>query len=167
MRQPCDASLISIRPARPDEARVIFDIHYASVHTLCAHAYSHEHIAHWFDGRGPEIHGHLLSAGRLWLAVVDDEVVGFVAAEPGEVTLLFVKPGGTTRGVGTALFQHGLVEAARGASGPVIVVSTMNAVPFYERFGFVAVEQLCFLRGLSPSQQWHYPVVKMQRAVSS
>jgi predicted GNAT family N-acyltransferase len=63
-------------------------------------------------------------------------IVGFVDAEPGELTRLFVLPTATGVGLGGRLLQAGLEQARRGHEGPIRLEATLNAVSFYERHGF-------------------------------
>jgi orotidine-5'-phosphate decarboxylase len=147
-----------LRPATLADAAAIFAVHQASVRALCASAYSAQHLAVWFEGRSPAIYAEALSQGRIWLATCEEEIIGFVGTQPGEVTLLFVHPNAAGMGLGRRLFEQGLIEARKSFAGVLSVVATMNSAPFYARFGFVAVEQQAFVRG---SEQLQYPVVRM------
>lgn len=117
-------------------------------------------MATWFTGRSPDMYLPALQAGQLWMAETDGQVIGFVGAQPGEVTLLFVAPEAAGRSIGSRLFEFGLLRASEGLDGPLTVVATRNSVSFYRRFGFKEVEDLSFVRGEPPL---HYPVVKMVR----
>jgi predicted N-acetyltransferase YhbS len=152
--------LFSIRKAETRDAPAIFAVHKASVHELCAKSYSPEHMASWFEDRSPEIYSPALAAERIWVAEYGGSIVGFVGAQPGEVTLLFVSPRATGQGVGSRLFEHGLTVAEGATSEPVMVVATKNSESFYAAHGFVAVEEQWFERG---AMALRYPVVKMLR----
>jgi hypothetical protein len=91
---------------------------------------------------------------------LNGKLVGFVAAQLGEVTLLFVLPQATGQGIGSGLFEHGLAVAEDNCPAPVLVVATKNSESFYAAHGFVAVEEQWFERG---AQSLRYPVVKMLR----
>ena len=138
----------------------MFAVHRASVHELCAKSYSAEHMESWFEDRTPEIYSPALAAQQIWVAEQNGKVVGFVGAQLGEVTLLFVLPQATGQGIGSGLFEHGLSVAEGGTSAPVMVVATKNSESFYAAHGFVAVEEQWFERG---AQSLRYPVVKMLR----
>lgn len=102
-----------------------------------------------------------MQAGQLWVAEANGQIIGFVGAEPGEVTLLFVAPEVAGLSIGSTLFEFGLMRASENFQGPVTVVATRNSVSFYRRFGFNELEELSFVRGEPPL---HYPVVKMVRS---
>lgn len=150
-----------IRQARLEDATELFAVHQRSVQSLCAADYSAEHMATWFTGRSADMYLPALQAGQLWVAEADGQVIGFVGAEPGEVTLLFVAPEAAGRSVGSRLFEFGLLRASNDFQGPLTVVATRNSVSFYRRYGFNEVEALAFVRG---EPALHYPVVKMVRS---
>ena len=67
------------------------------------------------------------------------EVVGFIAIRDGtHLFHLFVAPESQRQGIATALWNHAREHLIRanGVSG-FTVNSSLNAVPIYERFGFV------------------------------
>ena len=66
-------------------------------------------------------------------------IVGFVGAEPGELTRLFVQPKASGRRLGRRLLQIGIEQARRGHEGPIKVKVTLNAVGFYKKHGFKTV----------------------------
>lgn len=151
---------IRIRAASAADAQAIFAAHLDSVLGLCGPAYSPAQLDAWFAGRSSEVHMPAIEAGRIWLAEQEGRVDGFVGHAPGEVTHLFVRPGAAGFGLGKRLFAFGIAKAAVGFEGPLTVVATLNALPFYQSFGFVPVEELKMLRGVP---QVEIGVVKMQR----
>lgn len=155
-----DRQAIAIRRAVAEDAAAMYAVHRASVLALCAPAYSPAHIATWFEDRTSAMYAPAMAAGRIWLAERGGRVLGFVGAVPGEVTLLFVDPAAAGQGLGRRLLAHGMALASAAAEGPLTVVSTLNAVPFYAANGFVAVEDGHFVRGVAGL---HYDVVRMQR----
>ena len=130
-----------IRPAQPDDVDAIFAITRDSFAALAAAYYSREQIDGWMNGCSPQTYLEAVEDGRIHVAEMNGAVVGYVDALPGEVTRLFVLPEAAGRGIGKKLMEVGLKLARKGHSGPVIVESLLNAVPFYEKLGFVTVEQ--------------------------
>jgi GNAT superfamily N-acetyltransferase len=59
----------------------------------------------------------------------------------------YVDPDVVRRGVGSAIMTHALAIARRGHDGPIRVEATLNAVPFYARFGFREVDRATLRRG--------------------
>lgn len=153
-----------IRRATTDDAEELFAVHQRSVRALCAADYPAEQIAAWFTGRSPVMYARPIAAGQMWVAERGGRLLGFVGAEPGEVTLLFVAPEAAGQGVGRRLFEFALAVASHDFDEALTVVATKNSAAFYARFGFVAVEEQAFIRGEPPL---HYPVVKMLRGTDS
>jgi len=149
---------VSLRAATTEDADELFEVHQTSVRGLCSSAYSAQHIEAWFEGRTPEIYRPALEGGHIWVAESETRIVGFVGAEPGEVTLLFVLPEVSGQGLGGKLFEHGLFVASAAFDGPLTVIATKNSEHFYQRYGFESVEEQAFVRG---SAELHYPVVRM------
>ena len=152
---------VSVRQATIDDLQELFRVHQASVNGLCSAAYSVQHIETWFEGRTPEIYLPLLSHGRILVAELERQIVGFVGAEPGEIISLFVVPELAGQGIGRTLFELGLSFARESFDGPLTLLATKNSLAFYERFGFEPVEEGTFVRGQTGLQ---YPVVKMVKA---
>ena len=156
---------LTFRKAKPEDAGAVFAVHKASVHGLCGTHYSISHIDAWFEDRTPEIYRVALEAGKIWVAEESRSIVGFAAAEPGEVTLLFVSPAHAGCGIGKKLLELALSKATQGHTGPITVVATLNSSSFYEECGFEAVEEQAFVRG---QHGLRYPVVRMvQRTLNA
>lgn len=78
---------------------------------------------------------------RLWLAVEDEHILGFVRTEPGEVCGLYVDPERIGTGIGRALLEHAVADLrARGARRVAVwhFVRNERAARFYDIAGFVA-----------------------------
>jgi GNAT superfamily N-acetyltransferase len=127
---------IVLRPARRGDGESVFDLTWMSVKALAKDHYSAEIIANWMGERSPAFYEELIDNGLMVVAEQDGVLVGFVDAEPGEVTRLFVQPNASGRGLGRRLLQIGIEQARRGHEGPIRVEATLNAVGFYERHGF-------------------------------
>lgn len=149
-----------VREARLADAPALFETHCDSVRTLCAGAYTTAQLAVWFEGRSAEIYRAAIQAGRIWLAERGGVVLGFVGFVPGEVTLLFVRGEAAGVGLGKRLFALGVAKAAANWEGPLTVVATRNALPFYAAQGFTAVAVNSVVRGQT---EVHFEVIEMQR----
>ena len=96
---------ILLRPARQGDAQSVFDLTWASVKGLAKDHYSAEVIAGWMGERTPAYYEALIAHGRMIVAEQGGVVVGFVDAEPGEVTRLFLLPTVSGTGLGSRLLK--------------------------------------------------------------
>ncbi|XSC42586.1 GNAT family N-acetyltransferase [Bradyrhizobium sp. RDT10] len=82
------------------------------------------------------------------VCVREGVVVGFVDAEPGEVTWLFVLPNSAGLGFSRRLLKIGIEQARLGHSGPIRLEATLNAEGFYRQHGFRSPGRGYFSHGL-------------------
>ncbi|MFE6522348.1 GNAT family N-acetyltransferase [Streptomyces sp. NPDC057794] len=77
--------------------------------------------------------------GRLWVAVTDGSVAGFVALDDDEITWLYVDPQRYRQGIGRALLRHAVA-----AAGPRVEVTVLDGNPaaeaLYASEGFTVTE---------------------------
>lgn len=136
--------MLTIRRATQEDKEAIWRVHGSAVRVTCAGHYSREVIEIWAGRLRPEKYGEAIDRYEFFVAEEGGEVVGFgeLGQESGEVQGLYVSPDAAGRGVGRKLLST-LEERAR-AHGleSLRLTSSLNAVPFYERAGFTAVEEL-------------------------
>jgi len=137
---------IKIRQAFRNDAPAIHELHTKSVKELCKNHYSDEQIHGWIDHRTPEGYFPPIDQNILFVAIEDSVIVGFGEAVPGEVSAIYVLPSHIKSGIGSMLLSHAM-EIALVDNSKVIVVSTLNAVGFYGKRGFVEVERKTIRRG--------------------
>jgi GNAT superfamily N-acetyltransferase len=125
-----------LRPAQRGDGQSVFDVTWLSVNGLAKTHYSAEQIACWMGKRTPAYYEDLIAKGGMVVAERNGAIVGFVDAEPGELTRLFIVPSAAGSGLGRRLLHIGIEHARRGHVGPIKIESTLNAVGFYERHGF-------------------------------
>ncbi len=162
-RQPANEAVV-LRPARPGEGAALFDTTVESVRALAAGRYSPEQIAGWMGARSPAYYEDIIARGRTVVAEAGGEVVGFVDAEPGEVTRLFLKPKAAGRGLGGRLLALGIAAARQWHDGAITVEATLNAERFYARHGFLRVRTGFFSHGLGGAP---IEVVVMERPAAA
>jgi predicted N-acetyltransferase YhbS len=138
---------VDLRVATESDAEAIFAVHRDSVECLCRGFYTDDQVAMWLEGRSLASYRDAISRQRVLVATTSKGIVGFIEYAPGEIVKLFIRGSAAGKGVGGMLLRAGLAEARRDHSGPVRVESTRNAQGFYERFGFVAVDEGLFSRG--------------------
>jgi predicted N-acetyltransferase YhbS len=149
----------TIRTATPDDAARLHELHTAAVRQLCAPHYAPEVIEGWLVNRAPAGYLPEIECAQIFVVEHDARVVGFGEARPGIVVACYVDPAFARRGVGSTIMGHALVIAGHGHQGPIRVESTLNAAPFYARFGFRQVERSSVRRN-----HVDIPIVVMERA---
>lgn len=86
--------------------------------------------------------GRVLTAFAVDVAMRDDELVGFVAANGESIDQLYVRVGRHRQGIGTRLLDLAKTRA-NGSLWLYALAGNSIACRFYERHGFVAVAQGC------------------------
>lgn len=112
------------------------------VRETCSSHYPPEVIAPWSASPPPSQYARLLSQGGC--VVAEDGQGGLLGfgvfdADANEVDALFVNPDHGGQGIGQALMQRLLAMADR--EREVVLSASLNAVPFYQRQGFVSVRE--------------------------
>lgn len=137
-----------LRPARTGDGAAVFEVTRLSVRALARDHYPAEQIEGWMGARTPHYYEQLIAQGRVVVAELEGEIVGFVDAEPGEVTRLFILERVAGYGLGKRLLAIGVENARRDHEGPIRIESTINAEGFYRSQGFRPVGRGFFSHGL-------------------
>jgi len=138
----------SFRAARRQDAGTVFNLARASIGGLAGASYSKAQLENWMGERTPAFYEALIAKGRMTVCERGGIMVGFVDAEPGEVTRLFILPEAAGAGLGRRLLAIGIEQARRGHSGPIKLEATINAEGFYRRCGFRSIGRGQFSHGL-------------------
>ena len=104
--------------------------------------------------RTPETYREGCRTGRITIAEIEGRVVGYVDAIPGEIVRLFIRPECSGKGLGRQLMDIGLEAAKSEGHEKIKIEATLNAVSFYEHFGFSVVGQSFF-----SSERGEYPEI--------
>ena len=151
---------MSIRLATREDAQAIHDLHTESVTKLCDQ-YTQEIITGWLINRKPEGYFDGIDLKEMYVYEVNGEILGFNHAKPGEIRAIFVSSKSVKQGIGTALLTHAISHAQHPETEVIKLQATLNAVPFYEKFGFKQVEKSA-LR----CKTVDVPVVIMEKVIS-
>jgi putative acetyltransferase len=136
--------MLTIRRARQEDREAIWRVHGRAIRETCASHYSQDVIQIWAGGLRPEKYQKAIEEYEFFVAEEDGVVVGFGELGPaaGAIQGLYVSPDVKGRGVGWRLLCT-LEERARAYGLESLrLTSSLNAVSFYERAGFKAVEAL-------------------------
>lgn len=139
---------VFVRPARPRDGRALYDVTVRSIQALGQQHYSADQLMGWMGARTVDHYEDMIKKNSVFLAEENGEILGFVDADPGEVTRLFLLPEAAGRGLGKRLLMLGIETAAKGHSGPITVESTLNAQGFYARNGFKTIKKGHFSHGV-------------------
>ena len=130
-----------IRPARPEDAHRLHELHTESVRALCSSHYGADVIEAWLWNRTPIGYLDPIERGALFVAERGGRVVGFGEVGPGTVIAVYVDPADVLQGVGTTILRHAVALARREQEGPVRLGATLNARDFYEGAGFREIKR--------------------------
>lgn len=134
----CDQLLIkrstmkNIRKATVNQAERLFEIMVKATEVSCATNYPQEVISIWHKGRSVEGMRSIITKEDIYVLVDDDISRGFVHVGDSEVVGLFIHPDDHHKGYGTDLFNFAISKIK---TRPILVLSTLNAVPFYSKLG--------------------------------
>lgn len=139
---------VALRPARAGDGAAVFEVTRQSVRALAKGHYSEAQLAGWMGDRTPAYYEDLIAKGRMVVAERDGRILGFVDAEAGEVTRLFLLAEAAGAGLGRRLLEIGIAAARAGHAGPIRLEATINAEGFYQRHGFRTTGRGVFSHGL-------------------
>jgi len=123
-----------IRLATKEDALNIHSLHTRSVRGLCSADYPPEVIEGWLEGRSPEGYKGI-AKNEMYVYEEQGKIVGWSHVHPEGIAGLFVDVDHARKGVGRALFEHGLGMIRQHTSEHLEFSATVTAVPFYEKCG--------------------------------
>jgi GNAT superfamily N-acetyltransferase len=128
---------MDIRLAEPDDARAVADLYLrsrkASVPAIPPSVHDDDDVRNHFATQ-------VLPDCEAWVATDDGVIVGILVLHADWVDHLYVEPGATGAGIGTALLAHAKQRRPDGLDLWAFQSNT-GARRFYERHGFVAVAE--------------------------
>lgn len=127
-----------MRPAREEDLPRLRVLFQRSIRTLAVGHYASPQIEAWAGAAKDEGWIEPESLRDLWVAQIGVSLVGFaeLSSDGEEVRMVFVEPTVAERGIGTSLLERVEEEAARRGVERLSLRSSLNAVPFFERFGY-------------------------------
>ena len=131
---------VSIRLADPADCASILEAHVGAIRELCRAEYSETQLAAWAERLTPSGYLPAMAKNTFLVAESEDRVIAFAEFAPsrGEVVAMYVHPAHARCGVGTMLFREIERIAAAQGTKSMYLSSSLSAVSFYERLGFVA-----------------------------
>ncbi|AWH53658.1 GNAT family N-acetyltransferase [Stenotrophomonas sp. ESTM1D_MKCIP4_1] len=137
-----------IRPARPDDVPAISAVCIAAFRHAVAPSLSAQGVATFMQVAGSGAFAErLLGDNCILVAEQDEDIVGVVELKEGRhLAMLFVAPAWQGKGIGHALLQAVLPQLRTPAMS---VRASLNAVPTYQRYGFVIDGEVGEFNGLA------------------
>jgi putative acetyltransferase len=138
----------TIRLATLADAEALCALHKAAVRSLCVGAYTVDEIEAWLREREPAGFRHAMTEGgeTMLVAECDGAVAGFASIKETMLFGLYVDPA-RGRGAGQALLQAAEEEIRRSGAAALSLQSTLNAVPFYRKHGYMRQARSTVRRG--------------------
>lgn len=146
----------SIRDARETDVEGIMQVHLDCIQKICCHHYTQHQVENWVKRQSLQRYTSFLQQNNDFIVVLTkggSDVVAFgnMGKEVNEkftshvnfeVYGCYVSPNVVRRGVGTLLLGELERRAVEQGGCGIGVMSTLNAIPFYESCGFEGKEWL-------------------------
>jgi GNAT superfamily N-acetyltransferase len=131
--------MIIIRKGKKEDCESIWHVHIRAIRKVCGSHYTQKEIDGWTAVLKPMRYRNAIISGTLLVAVNGEAIIGFgnLNRESGEVEAMYVDPDCVKLGVGTRLLRALERMAQDAGLTSIHLSSSLNAVPFYERAGYM------------------------------
>ena len=142
-----DSARTECRLATLQDCEDIYQVHVSSIRQVCSKcpAYTSEQIELWAERQSKERYQRFIETGNILVAVNNNKVVGFghfdKQGDLMETKGLYVSPDSIGRGFGKLMMTEIEIQAKNTGCSGMIVSSSVNAVGFYKKYGFVNEEE--------------------------
>lgn len=129
---------LTIRTAEPADSHTVWRIHTEAIRGIKA-PHTPDEIESWARKHTPDGYAEPIAAKRIFVAEVNGVVIGFgqFNSVTAVVERIYVLPSASRNGVGKALMREAERRAIAAGCPKLYLWSSLNAVTFYERCGFV------------------------------
>jgi putative acetyltransferase len=134
---------MNIRRFQPGEELALFEVYYSAIHLIASNDYSAEQVNAWAPlTLDRELWVNRIRGINPFVAEIDGQPVGYADVQQnGYIDHFFVSGHHPRQGVGKALMEVIHNEAQCLSLKELTSDVSLTAQPFFERFGFVIVEQ--------------------------
>jgi putative acetyltransferase len=134
---------MNIRRFQTGEELALFEVYYSAIHLIASNDYSAEQLNAWAPlNLDRELWVNRIRGIDPFVAEIDGQPVGYADVQQnGYIDHFFVSGHHPRKGVGKALMQVIHNEAKCLSVKELTSDVSLTAQPFFERFGFVVVEQ--------------------------
>jgi putative acetyltransferase len=133
-----------IRPAMIDDAQGMKELHDRAVMELCKDDYTLDQLIDWVSKSPLEKYVWRLERQRIFIAEIEEQMVGFVRWLPDEKMLcsICVEPAFARQGIATQLMKYVYKDARILQVADLWLEASLTAIPFYESLGWEQTEEL-------------------------
>ena len=130
---------MKIRRATGEDLHNLHAVHRESIFGLCPAHYPAVELSRWTDSLRPGKYVALFAGREAFVAEESGQILGFAVLDLREslINATYVSPQTVRRGIGRCLVEAMERVAKQGGLSQLHLNSTLNAVPFYERLGYV------------------------------
>lgn len=129
--------MLTIRLYQENDFAALCSLFLRAIQQTASEDYSPPQIAAWAqvdEARWRQ----KMAQSQVWVALLDQQPVGFITAVDHYIDLLFVSPAHSRQGIANRLLE---TLSAQIPSGTLTVEASITAKPFFEHHGFRVVEQ--------------------------
>jgi putative acetyltransferase len=134
---------MNIRRFQPGEELALFEVYYSAIHFIAKNDYSEEQLNAWAPlDLDRQLWINRINGINPFVAEIDGQPVGYADVQQnGYIDHFFVSGHYPRQGIGKALMAFIHSEALRLNITELTSNVSRTAQPFFERFGFIVVEQ--------------------------
>jgi ribosomal protein S18 acetylase RimI-like enzyme len=143
LRQAAVLPSLHFRFADPSDVTTLYDIRQAAIRQLSLTHLSECEAAAWAERGGIRRVEQAIAKDEVWVATLGLQVVGWLHQAANSIEGLYVWPPAARQGVGTALVRLAESYIAKKGHHLVVLESSLNAVRFYLRLGYVVAGAQC------------------------
>ncbi len=135
--------MLTIRRARQEDCESIASLHIAAVKAISTEFYTNVELAAWAVPKDIKSYQESVCTKECFVVEYEEVIVGFGVLNPAtiEIEAVYVSPAAGRRGIGLQLLTMLEQRAVSLGLTMLRLNASLNAVPFYERAGFVAQER--------------------------
>ena len=149
-----------LRRATEADAPHLLEVHRAAIAEICSKSYPDELIQKWIAAKMEETYCEAIKRGiKYFVAKQDNMICGFSSYKGSQIHDLFVTPTQLKKGIGQQLLEYMEKDAQEEQISWFSLLSSLNAVGFYEKNGYQQVAEEVFLH----PGGFEIPVVRLHK----
>lgn len=142
---------IKVRAYDPDDARILADIFYDTIHIVNTRDYTLEQINAWAPDKNYNFWQDKLAITKPFIATIDNVIVGFADFETsGHIDCFYCHHDWQRKGIGKTLIAAIEKNANTKKINHTYAEVSISAKPFFNKMGFTSIkEQEVMVKGIS------------------